>query len=84
MGAKLQEFFGCGDTPRIAGGRVPLTLRLNSPGGRPLQITRDLGHFWRNGYQAVRAEMLGRYPKHPWPADPMTAIPTAAAKKRLK
>ncbi|WP_297670195.1 ATP-dependent helicase HrpB [uncultured Desulfovibrio sp.] len=82
LAAKLQEFFGCTATPRIAGGRVPLTLRLNSPAGRPLQITRDLAHFWREGYPAVRAEMRGRYPKHPWPENPLTAAPTALARKK--
>ncbi len=84
LAAKLQEFFGCEDTPRIARGRVPLTLHLNSPAGRPLQITRDLAHFWRNGYAQVRSEMLGRYPKHPWPKDPLTALPTKLTKKRLE
>lgn len=83
LAAKLQEFFGCEANPRIAQGRVPLTLRLNSPAGRPLQITRDLAHFWRNGYQAVRAEMRGRYPKHPWPEDPLTAPATALTRKKL-
>lgn len=83
LAAKLQELFGCEASPRIAQGRVPLTLRLNSPAGRPLQITRDLAHFWRNGYQAVRAEMRGRYPKHPWPEDPLTAPATALTKKKL-
>lgn len=83
LAAKLQELFGCEESPRIAQGRVPLTLRLNSPAGRPLQVTRDLAHFWRNGYQAVRAEMRGRYPKHPWPEDPLTAPATALTKKKL-
>ena len=82
LAAKLQEFFGCTATPCIAGGRVPLTLRLKSPAGRPLQITRDLAHFWREGYPAVRAEMRGRYPKHPWPEDPLTAAPTALTRKK--
>ena len=83
LAAKLQELFGCVDTPRIADGRVALVLRLNSPAGRPLQVTRDLAHFWRNGYPAVRAEMRGRYPKHPWPEDPVNAVATALTKKRL-
>ncbi|WP_417291742.1 ATP-dependent helicase C-terminal domain-containing protein, partial [Desulfovibrio porci] len=83
LAAKLQELFGCEESPRIAQGRAPLTLRLNSPAGRPLQVTRDLAHFWRNGYQAVRAEMRGRYPKHPWPEDPLTAPATALTKKKL-
>lgn len=83
LAAKLQELFGCVDTPRIADGRVALVLRLNSPAGRPLQVTRDLVHFWRNGYPAVRAEMRGRYPKHPWPEDPLNAVATVLTKKRL-
>lgn len=83
LAAKLQEMFGCVETPRIAGGRVALALHLNSPAGRPLQVTRDLAHFWRAGYPAVRAEMRGRYPKHPWPEDPLAATATALTKKRL-
>ncbi|MDR1857015.1 MAG: ATP-dependent helicase HrpB [Desulfovibrio sp.] len=82
LAAKLQEFFGCRETPRIANGRIPLTLRLLSPAGRPLQVTGDLGHFWEHGYPGVRAEMRGRYPKHPWPEDPLTAPPTARPKTR--
>lgn len=83
LAAKLQELFGCVDTPRIANNRVALVLRLNSPAGRPLQVTRDLANFWRNGYPAVRAEMRGRYPKHPWPEDPFNATATVLTKKRL-
>lgn len=83
VAAKLQEFFGCEDTPRIADGRVPLTLHLLSPAARPLQITRDLGHFWRHGYPQVRAEMRGRYPRHPWPEDPLQAEATARTNRQL-
>lgn len=83
LDVKLQEMFGSKETPTIAQGRVPLLLRLNSPAGRPLQITRDLAHFWRNGYPAVRSEMRGRYPRHPWPEDPFTAIATGLTKKKL-
>lgn len=83
LAAKLQEFFGCEATPCVARGRVALTLRLLSPAGRPLQITQDLASFWRNGYGAVRSEMLGRYPRHPWPEDPLHALPTAKSKKAL-
>ncbi|MFT4300130.1 MAG: ATP-dependent helicase HrpB [Desulfovibrio sp.] len=83
LDVKLQEMFGCIDTPTIAQGRVPLLLRLNSPAGRPLQVTRDLAHFWRNGYLSVRSEMRGRYPRHPWPEDPLTALATALTKKKL-
>jgi ATP-dependent helicase HrpB len=73
--------FGAEDTPRVAGGKVPLLVHLLSPAGRPLQVTRDLAGFWRNGYAAVRAEMRGRYPKHPWPEDPLGASPTARSKR---
>lgn len=82
LAAKLQELFGCEETPRIAGGRLAVALRLNSPAGRTLQITRDLAHFWRKGYPAVRAEMRGRYPRHPWPEDPLSAPATALSKKK--
>jgi ATP-dependent helicase HrpB len=81
---KLQEMFGCTTTPTLAGGRYALTLHLLSPAGRPLHITRDLPSFWENGYPSVRAEMRGRYPKHPWPENPLTAQPTAKTKKYQK
>lgn len=80
---KLQEMFGCTATPTLADGRYALTLHLLSPAGRPLHITRDLPSFWANGYPLVRAEMRGRYPKHPWPENPTTAQPTAKTKKHL-
>ena len=83
LDVKLQEMFGCVDTPTIAQGRIALLLRLNSPAGRPLQVTRDLAHFWRNGYLSIRSEMRGRYPRHPWPEDPLTAVATALTKKKL-
>ena len=67
---RLQEVFGWSDTPRVAGGRVPVVLHLLSPAGRPIQVTADLGGFWRGSYPQVRAEMRGRYPKHDWPEDP--------------
>ncbi|MDQ3270051.1 MAG: ATP-dependent helicase HrpB [Pseudomonadota bacterium] len=82
LAVKLQELFGLADTPRIAEGRVPLTLHLLSPGGRPLQVTQDLRGFWERTYPEVRKEMKGRYPKHPWPDDPWTAVPTHRAKPR--
>ncbi|MGH3763212.1 ATP-dependent helicase HrpB, partial [Actinophytocola sp.] len=78
---KVQEAFGWTATPTIADGRVPVLLHLLSPAGRPVAITRDLTSFWRDGYQQVRAELRGRYPKHPWPDDPMTATPTARTKR---
>ncbi len=83
LAVRLQEMFGAAETPRIAGGRVPLRLRLLSPAGRPLQVTSDLAGFWASSYRAVRAEMKGRYPKHPWPEDPLTAVPTNRAKRRM-
>jgi ATP-dependent helicase HrpB len=67
---RLQDAFGWHDTPKLAGGREPLTVELLSPAGRPLQITSDLAGFWRGSYAQVRAEMRGRYPKHAWPEDP--------------
>jgi len=82
LAVRLQELFGLGETPAVAGGRVPLLLHLLSPAGRPLQVTRDLRGFWATSYAGVRAEMRGRYPKHSWPDDPMTAPPTARAKRR--
>jgi len=80
---KLQEMFGAQQTPTIADGRYALPVHLLSPAGRPLQVTRDLASFWKNGYPAVRAEMRGRYPKHPWPEDPATAQPTRHVTKRM-
>ncbi len=75
LAVKLQEMFGAGDTPRVGGGRVPVTLHLLSPAMRPVQVTRDLAGFWRTGYFDVRKDLRGRYPKHPWPEDPTTATP---------
>jgi ATP-dependent helicase HrpB len=82
LAVKLQELFGLADTPRIADGRVPLTLHLLSPAGRPLQVTQDLRGFWDRTWPEVRKEMKGRYPKHPWPEDPWSARPTHRAKPR--
>ena len=82
LAVKLQELFGQTEQPRVANGRIPVRLHLLSPAGRPLQITSDLAGFWRNAYPAVRAEMRGRYPRHPWPDDPLTATPTRRAKPR--
>lgn len=81
---KLQEMFGAQETPTIANGRVALLVHLLSPAGRPLQVTQDLVSFWQNGYPSVRAEMRGRYPKHPWPEDPAHAQPTRHTKKRMQ
>lgn len=82
LDVRLQELFGMDKHPTIAGGRVPLTLRLLSPAHRPVQTTKDLPGFWRGSYAAVRSEMRGRYPKHPWPEDPLSAPPTRRAKPR--
>jgi ATP-dependent helicase HrpB len=84
LSVRLQEMFGARETPAIAEGRVPLLLHLLSPAGRALQVTRDLPGFWQSSYAAVRSEMRGRYPKHPWPEDPLTAPPTARAKRRAR
>lgn len=84
LAVKLQELFGMQESPVIAGGKVPVLVHLLSPAGRPLQITRDLRGFWKNGYPAVRAEMRGRYPKHPWPEDPLAALPTRLTNRRLQ
>jgi ATP-dependent helicase HrpB len=72
---RLQEVFGLADTPRIAGGTVPVTFKLLSPARRPVQITRDLAGFWRGSYAEVRKELRGRYPRHYWPDDPLQAEP---------
>ncbi|MFJ9735256.1 ATP-dependent helicase HrpB [Streptomyces sp. NPDC101171] len=82
LAVKLQEMFGLRETPAVAG--VPLLVHLLSPAGRPAAVTADLASFWRDGYRGVRAELRGRYPKHPWPEDPATAEPTRHATARLK
>lgn len=76
LAVKLQELFGLADTPRIAGGRVAVTLHLLSPAQRPIQVTQDLRGFWERTYAEVKKELKGRYPKHPWPDDPWTTTPT--------
>ncbi|GAA2796788.1 ATP-dependent helicase HrpB [Saccharopolyspora taberi] len=78
---KLQEVFGWRDVPRIADGRVPVVLHLLSPAGRAAAVTADLESFWRNGYPQVRADLRGRYPKHPWPEDPAAATPTRRTRR---
>ncbi|MFE0146041.1 ATP-dependent helicase HrpB [Nonomuraea sp. NPDC059007] len=81
LAVKLQELFGWDDAPKIAG--VPLLIHLLSPAGRPAAVTADLASFWREGYRAVRAELRGRYPKHPWPEDPLTAKATRHTNARI-
>jgi ATP-dependent helicase HrpB len=78
---RVQELFGLAQHPTIAGGKVPLLIELLSPAQRPVQLTRDLPGFWRGSYAAVRSEMRGRYPKHPWPEDPLNAAPTRRTKR---
>ncbi len=82
LSVRLQEMFGLTDTPRIGGGKVPVTIHLLSPARRPVQVTRDLASFWKTAYRDVKAELKGRYPKHYWPDDPLIAEPTARAKPR--
>ncbi|HEX2055416.1 MAG TPA: ATP-dependent helicase C-terminal domain-containing protein [Nitrospiraceae bacterium] len=82
LAVKLQEMFGCRETPLVGGGRVPVMVHLLSPAGRPVQVTQDLASFWASTYQEVRKELRGRYPKHPWPEDPLKAEPTRRTKKK--
>ena len=82
LDVRVQELFGLREHPRVGKARLPLTLRLLSPAHRPIQITRDLPGFWRGSWAAVRADMRGRYPRHPWPDDPAAALPTRRAKPR--
>ncbi len=82
LAVKLQEMFGLADTPAVAGGRIKVLIHLLSPAGRPVQVTQDLRGFWNSGYQQVKKELKGRYPKHPWPDDPWNAAPTRKIKPR--
>lgn len=82
VAVKLQEMFGETKTPAIAGGRVPLVIHLLSPAKRPLAVTQDLPSFWKNTYPKIRVQMRADYPKHPWPEDPLTAIPTKKTVKK--
>lgn len=84
LAVKLQEMFGCAQTPSLLKGKIKLTLHLLSPAQKPLQITQDLAAFWANGYQETKKEMKGRYPRHPWPDDPLSMQATAKTKRRLK
>jgi ATP-dependent helicase HrpB len=82
IAVRLQELFGLNTHPSIAKGAVPLVLELLSPAHRPVQVTRDLPGFWRGSYAAVRSDLRGRYPRHPWPEDPASAMPTRRVKPR--
>jgi ATP-dependent helicase HrpB len=84
LAVKVQEAFGWRDAPRLGDGRVPVLLHLLSPAGRPVAVTRDLASFWAQGYPQVRAELRGRYPRHPWPEDPTTAEPTRRTNPRSR
>ncbi|WP_312033935.1 ATP-dependent helicase HrpB [Actinoplanes sp. TBRC 11911] len=84
LAVKVQEAFGWRDAPRLAGGKTPVRLHLLSPAGRPVAVTSDLASFWQQGYPQVRAELRGRYPRHPWPEDPATAVPTRRTNPRGK
>ncbi|MGC1303202.1 MAG: ATP-dependent helicase C-terminal domain-containing protein, partial [Caulobacteraceae bacterium] len=79
---RVQELFGLAEHPTVGRNRTPLTLALLSPARRPVQVTRDLPGFWTGSWKAVRSEMKGRYPRHPWPEDPLSAPPTTRAKPR--
>ncbi|MFN2358567.1 MAG: ATP-dependent helicase C-terminal domain-containing protein [Desulfotignum sp.] len=82
LAVRLQELFGMTKTPAVAGGHIPVTLHLLSPAGRPVQVTRDLKSFWENTYKEVKKDLAGRYPKHFWPDDPLSAVPTRRAKPK--
>lgn len=82
LAVKLQEMFGLAETPRVAWGKVPVTLHLLSPARRPIQVTQDLRGFWERTYAEVKKELKGRYPKHPWPDDAWNAPPTARTRRR--
>ncbi len=84
IAVRVQELFGLDRHPSVGNGRVPLTLSLLSPAQRPIQVTKDLPAFWRGSWAEVRRELRGRYPKHPWPDDPLAAAPTRRAKPRPK
>ena len=82
IAVRLQELFGLNTHPSIAKGKIPLVLELLSPAHRPVQVTRDLPGFWRGSYAGVRSDLRGRYPRHPWPEDPASAMPTRRVKPR--
>jgi ATP-dependent helicase HrpB len=82
IAARIQEVFGLSATPRLAAGRVALVVELLAPNQRPVQITDDLASFWRTTYAEVRGQLRGRYPRHPWPEDPLAAVPTSRVGRR--
>jgi ATP-dependent helicase HrpB len=82
LAVRIQEVFGLAESPRVLAGTVPVLMQLLSPAQRPVQITRDLASFWREGYFDVRRDLRGRYPKHHWPDDPVTAEPRRGLRPR--
>jgi ATP-dependent helicase HrpB len=82
LAVRIQELFGLSQTPRIAGGRVPVLLHLLAPNYRPQQITDDLASFWKNTYPQVRRDLRGRYPRHAWPEDPWNALPESRPRRK--
>ena len=84
LAVRLQEMFGLQQTPLIGQGKVPLTLHLLSPAQRPVQVTKDLASFWQNTYFEVKKDLMGRYPKHYWPDNPLEAMPTNRIRPRSK
>ena len=83
LSVKLQEMFGENEGPRVAGGKISVLVQLLSPAQRPLHLTEDLASFWATSYNEVKKEGRGRYPKHPWPDDPLTAKPTRFTKRHI-
>ena len=81
---RLQECFGLQETPKVAGGKTPIVMRLLSPAQRPVQITKDLAGFWKGAYALVRKDLRGRYPKHYWPEDPSTAVATRRVRPKIQ
>ena len=81
IGLRVRDLFGVWETPRIADGRVPLTVHVQAPNQRPWQMTQDLGSFWAGGYAQMKKELAGRYPKHPWPDDPQAWFASGGSKR---
>jgi ATP-dependent helicase HrpB len=84
LAVRIQQMFGCAETPTVAGGKIPVLIHLLSPAQRPIQITSDLAAFWRSTYREVKKELAGRYPKHYWPENPLEAQATNRAKRRKR
>jgi ATP-dependent helicase HrpB len=84
LAVKLQELFGTGQHPMLLGGRLAIRLELLDPAGRPAAISEDLPHFWEHTYPQVRKQLRGRYPRHPWPDDPLQAVATGLTNRQLQ